>query len=264
MASSDLLPTSQPSTPNGSNFQFGRPSYASSSSNTARIPAIFRRLHKFHQMDFEMAAWQLTYLCIAPRRVYKNVYFHKQTKNTWARDDPAILVLISASIMLTSILWSFVYRLTPLSAFRLAAMMLLRDFLFTSIVVATVLYFFSNIVLLAPPSHVTADSTRVEWAYAFDVAINAFFPCFLALGVAQLMLVSIITRDNWVCLWLGNTLYLAAAGQYIYGTYLGMSSLPFLIRTELLLFPLLPVFCSYIVSLLGFNVAKTFLGVYFA
>ena len=53
------------------------------------------------------------------------------------------------------------------------------------------------------------------------------------------------------------------AGQYVYGTYLGMSSLPFLIRTELLLFPLLPIFCSYIVSLLGFNVAKTFLGVYF-
>lgn len=60
-----------------------------------------------------------------------------------------------------------------------------------------------------------------------------------------------------------NTELLCRSGQYVYGTYLGMSSLPFLIRTELLLFPLLPLFCSYIVSLLGFNVAKTFLGVYF-
>jgi UNC-50 family len=56
---------------------------------------------------------------------------------------------------------------------------------------------------------------------------------------------------------------LCRSGQYVYGTYLGMSSLPFLIRTELLLFPLLPLFCSYIVSLLGFNVAKMFLSVYF-
>lgn len=88
--------------------------------------------------------------------------------------------------------------------------MIFRDFLFTSFIAATALYFFSNFVLLAPLSHATADSTRVEWAYAFDVAINAFFPCFLALGIAQLLLVSIITRDNWVCLWVGNTLYLVA------------------------------------------------------
>lgn len=88
--------------------------------------------------------------------------------------------------------------------------MIFRDFLLTSFVAATAIYFFSNFVLLAPPSHATADSTRVEWAYSFDVAINAFFPCFLALGIAQLLLISIITRDNWVCLWVGNTLYLVA------------------------------------------------------
>lgn len=29
-----------------------------------------RRLQRFPQLDFELAAWQLTYLCIAPRRVY--------------------------------------------------------------------------------------------------------------------------------------------------------------------------------------------------
>lgn len=53
-----------------------------------RIPVIFRRLHRFQQMasmlklglslttylysaaqDFELALWQLTYLCISPRRV---------------------------------------------------------------------------------------------------------------------------------------------------------------------------------------------------
>ena len=33
--------------------------------------------------DFELAAWQVTYLFFSPRRVYRNVYYHKQTKNTW-------------------------------------------------------------------------------------------------------------------------------------------------------------------------------------
>lgn len=63
---------------------FGR----GSGSISHRVPVIFKRLHRFHQMvrnpmaiykdpspflklnqDFELAAWQLTYLCLAPRRV---------------------------------------------------------------------------------------------------------------------------------------------------------------------------------------------------
>src|SRR5882757_8214271 len=69
---------------------------------------------------------------------------------------------------------------------------------------------FSNNVLLSPPSHTTAADTGVEWAYAFDVHTNAFFPLYLTLYLAQLFLVPILLKTNWVCLWLGNTLYLAA------------------------------------------------------
>lgn len=45
--------------------------------------------------------------------------------------------------------------------------------------------------------------------------------------------------------------------------YLLVTALPFLIRTELLLFPLLPLFAAYAVSLLGFNVTRWALQVYF-
>jgi hypothetical protein len=41
------------------------------------------------------------------------------------------------------------------------------------------------------------------------------------------------------------------------------TALPFLIRTELLLAPLLPLFVGYIVSLLGFNVGRWVLDSYF-
>jgi hypothetical protein len=72
--------------------------------------------------------------------------------------------------------------------------------------------------------------------------------------------------------------------QYLYGLYLGLNgmdgpgligysslkltffhqtALPFLIRTELLLSPLLPLFAAYVVSLVGFNVAKYVLTLYF-
>jgi hypothetical protein len=49
----------------------------------------------------------------------------------------------------------------------------------------------------------------------------------------------------------------------VYGTYLGLSALPFLTHTTLLLTPLLPLFVAYVLSLLGFNVASWVLGVYF-
>lgn len=48
-----------------------------------------------------------------------------------------------------------------------------------------------------------------------------------------------------------------------FGLDLGYNALPFLIRSELLLFPIVIFFGLWIVSLLGFNIAKKVLGVYF-
>ncbi|KAK0442119.1 UNC-50-like protein [Armillaria borealis] len=220
-APSSLTSATSPS-PDGKE-SFCRPS----SSISHRVPIIFRRLHRFQQMDFELAAWQLTYLCLAPRRVYRNVYFHKQTKNTWARDDPANTV--------SAVAWAVVYSYTIFEAIQLAFLMIARDYLLTGISGPT----------------------------AFDVHTNAFFPLYLALYLAQLFLLPIVLKDNWVCLWVGNTLYLAAFAQYTYGIYLGLNALPFLVRSELLLSPLLPLFTAYIISLLGFNVAKHVLAIYF-
>ncbi|KAF5318755.1 hypothetical protein D9619_010889 [Psilocybe cf. subviscida] len=252
-----MLPTNAPYS-----SEDGRGS-SSRASDSLRLPVIFRRLHRVQQMDFEVALWQLTYLCLAPRRVYRNVYFHKQTKNTWARDDPAILVLISACICVAAVLWGIAYSYSVLDFIPLAFKMIVRDFLLSGVIMATILWFTANRLLLSPPSHSTPADSRVEWAYAFDVHTNAFFPLFLALYIAQLFLLKVVLQDNWICLWVGNTLYLAAFAQYTYGIYLGLNALPFLVRSELLLSPLLPIFTAYIVSLLGFNIAQTVLGYYF-
>ena len=106
--------------------------------------------------------------------------------------------------------------------------MIFRDFLLVGAAIATIIWyavfvshrlqqlippksarFISNTFLLSPPAHANASDTSVEWAYAFDVHTNAFFPFYLTLYLAQLFLVPIILKDNWVCLWVGNTLYLA-------------------------------------------------------
>ena len=53
-----------------------------------------RRLLHLRQMDFEFAVWQMLYLFTSPQRVYRNFHYRKQTKDQWARDDPAFLVLL--------------------------------------------------------------------------------------------------------------------------------------------------------------------------
>ncbi|SCZ90283.1 BZ3500_MvSof-1268-A1-R1_Chr9g10776 [Microbotryum saponariae] len=238
----------------------------SSALNDMKI--LLRRLSRYPQMDFEMAGWTLLHVCIAPRRVYRNVYYHKQTKNTWARDDPAVPLLISACLFLAAILWSVLYaRYDFFTTLRTIFSMVAIHFFLVGVVISTVLWAASN-KFLTHTSHTHATDQHVEWPYAFDVHANAFFPLFLQLYVAQLLLAPVVTRSNWVCLWVGNTLYLSALTQYAYVTCeqridLGYNALPFLIRSELLLFPVAIFFAFYVVSLLGFNIAKTVLGAMF-
>ena len=128
--------------------------------------------------------------------------------------------------LVAAVAWSVVYSYSIVGCFKLALLMILRDFLLVGMVVATIFWLvshmvyalrqlkmfraFSNNVLLAPPSHSTTADSKVEWAYAFDVHTNAFFPLYLTLYLGQLFLVPLLLKNNWVCLWLGNTLYLAA------------------------------------------------------
>jgi hypothetical protein len=41
-----------------------------------RMPAFFRRLFKFPQMDFETAVWEMGSLIIAPKKVFRSIYYH--------------------------------------------------------------------------------------------------------------------------------------------------------------------------------------------
>ncbi|WWD21515.1 hypothetical protein CI109_106001 [Kwoniella shandongensis] len=228
------------------------------------LPLVLRRLVKFRSMDFELAFWQLTYLVVAPRRVYKQTYHHKQTKNQWARDDPAMLILMAGCLGVAGLTWSILYRLSPLQTISTILIMIFRDFLLFSLITSFILYFLANKLLLAPAvPHASISDNRVEYAYAFDVAVNSFFPFFLSVYVGLLPLAAVVVRDNWVCLWVGNTLFLIAQVQYVYVTYLGYNALPFVARSELLLSPLLPIFGGYLLSLLGFNTAKHALELYF-
>ncbi|WWC86883.1 uncharacterized protein L201_001762 [Kwoniella dendrophila CBS 6074] len=228
------------------------------------LPLILRRLTKFRSMDFELAFWQLTYLVVAPRRVYKQTYHHKQTKNQWARDDPAMLLLIAGCLAVAGVSWSILYKYSITETISTILLMIFRDFLLSSLIIAFLFYIISNKLLVSTLAATTGVlDNKVEFSYSFDVAVNSFFPWFLSIYIGLLPLSTIVVKSNWICLWVGNTLFLIASVQYIYVTYLGYAALPFINRSEFLLSPLLPIFGGYLLSLLGFNISKFVLDFYF-
>ena len=55
-------------------------------------------------MDFEAALDEMLSLCFfAPGRIFKQAYYRKQTKNSWARDDPAFCGLQVAFLCIAAI-----------------------------------------------------------------------------------------------------------------------------------------------------------------
>ncbi|KAJ1534074.1 Protein unc-50, partial [Cladochytrium tenue] len=113
----------------------------------AAITTFFRRLAHFPQMDFELALWQMLYLCIAPRRasppteaatqiydplcrLYLLFFFlyGLETKNQWARDDPGFYVIFSACLAVTAIAYGIAYALGFLGTLKLILFMVFVDY----------------------------------------------------------------------------------------------------------------------------------------
>ena len=106
---------------------------------------------------------------------------------------------------------------------------------------------------MAPPR-----GQDVEWAYAFDVHLNAFFPLLMILHLFQLVFLGpFINAGYFLGLVFGNTLWLIAIMYYIYNTFLGYSALPFLKNTRIILYPATVVVLVYILSIaLQWNFSK--------
>lgn len=57
------------------------------------FPEYFARVADYRQMDLDATFYQMVTLCVQPAKVYKSAYYRKQTKNRWARDDPAFAAI---------------------------------------------------------------------------------------------------------------------------------------------------------------------------
>ncbi|KAL7268594.1 hypothetical protein RUND412_008778 [Rhizina undulata] len=228
----------------------------------------FRRLVKFPQMDFETAIWEMACLIIAPKKVFRSIYYHvafpmsPQTKNTWSRDDPSFIVLLTFFLTLTSLAWGLAYTPAFGSIIRLTFSLVFLHFLLTSLVFAVAGYFLCGRFLRVSGTG-TLGRTRLvlgegdmEFMYCFEIGVRAFFPVWVFLYVVQFLMMPVINKDYWISTFLGNSLYLIAFSFYCVITFLGYNALPFLHHTEIMLLPIFILVVLWAMSLFGFDIAK--------
>ncbi|KAL2460290.1 UNC-50 family protein [Abeliophyllum distichum] len=250
-----MLPTS--SSTKGRSGSYARPN--------SFLPQYLRRIVKWQQMDIEYTFWQMLHLCTSPKVVYQHTKYHKQTKNQWARDDPAFVVICSLLLAVSTIAYCAAYDHSAGHAVFVVISVLLFHFLITGAILATFCWFFTNNYLReeAPNSHVVEQ--RVEWLYAFDVHCNSFFPMFVLLYVVHYFLSPLLVAHGFVPELLSNLLFMVAVSYYHYLNFLGYDVLPFLERTTLFLYPIGAVIVlSPILILSGFNPSRYFMNVYFS
>lgn len=217
----------------------------------------FRRLIHVRQMDFEFGSWQMLYLLIAPQKVYRNFQYRKQTKDQFARDDPAFLVLLAGLLCVTSCCFGFVLGLSIVDTLKLLTWIVVIDCIGSGLLIASGLWWFSNRYLR------TVSTNDVEWAYAFDVHLNAFVPLLIVLHGIQLVFVSLIKQTWFLSILVGNTFWLVSLAYYFYITFLGYSALNFLRKTTIFLMPIVPIFLIYIFSLaVGWNFTSSLMSFY--
>jgi len=229
------------------------------------IPEYIRRLVSYHQMDLEYTFWMMFYLCFNPSRVYKTTTYHKQTKNQWARDDPAFVAILICFLFVASVAYAVAFRVTPFyNVVKLMFWAVFIDFIGLGAFIATIGYWISNKYLRIRTSVHNVEQS-VEWLYAFDIHCNSFFPVFLILYVFQFFLIPIIMQPPIWATFLSNTLYLIAFAYYYHITFLGYHALPFLQKTECFLYPIGLLVVAYVVSLIvNFNASMFVMKIYFS
>jgi UNC-50 family len=157
---------------------------ASSSATTAPTnnPMLYlQRLTDVRQMDIQSALDQMkTLLSTRPQTVYKTAYYRKQTKNHWARDDPAFVALQLVFLVIAGIAYSVAFRIKLGAAISFLLSSILCNWLGFGLLLSTVGREIANRHLV---SHQSSSHVRqqVEWLYAFDIHCNSFFPVFVVL-----------------------------------------------------------------------------------
>eukprot|EP00569_Conticribra_weissflogii_P005543 CAMPEP_0171345114 /NCGR_PEP_ID=MMETSP0878-20121228/20893_1 /TAXON_ID=67004 /ORGANISM="Thalassiosira weissflogii, Strain CCMP1336" /LENGTH=215 /DNA_ID=CAMNT_0011848459 /DNA_START=204 /DNA_END=848 /DNA_ORIENTATION=+ len=202
-----------------SSLRISVPSGSSSAPDMIEYPTItpqqyFQRMCSVDQMDLQNAVDQMRILCtLYPQRVYKMAYYRKQTKNHWARDDPAFCFLQLVMIVASSIAYGLAFRVASFSAILgFVAKSVLVHWLGFGVIMASFGRLIANQHLMGAERSTSHVRQTVEWLYAFDIHCNAFVPLFVLLYGVQFFLLPLVLGTSLLSLGISNTLFAVAFG----------------------------------------------------
>lgn len=221
---------------NGSHqFTPVRNTVGSTESRSTNWKRMARRLFRPRTLDFENAAWEIFNLVVNPKKMFRHNYTYKSNgRNSYLRDDPSFLVLLTALLFVSAIAWGATYKSGVREIIKVIFNMVFFDFFLLGIVFATILWFISN-KFFNPQfawSNVFANTAKynvnyIDWAFCFDVHCNSFFIILCLLYVVQFFMLPFLMHENsFLAIVLGNTLYFGAIGHYFVITFYGFNSLP--------------------------------------
>lgn len=180
-----------------------------------------RRAFSVQQWDLEYTFYQLIYSFRSPARVYKLTQHRKQTKNQWARDDPAFFVLLLAFLGVAAVSFGVAYEYNSPLAYAWLVAQAWLGFVGSGAVLSTACWAAANKYMRGYAHLPHAGEQEVEWLYAWDVHCNASVAVLLLLFVAQFALLPLLMRDGLLSTLLANALYAVAISQYVYVTFSG-------------------------------------------
>uniref|UniRef100_A0A1I7WZE0 Serpentine receptor class gamma n=1 Tax=Heterorhabditis bacteriophora TaxID=37862 RepID=A0A1I7WZE0_HETBA len=192
------------------------------------------------------------------------------TKDQFARDDPAFLVLLSLSLFFSSVFYAVALHLSTWGFIKFFFWVIFIDCIGIGLIVATSIWWLSNRFLRK------VKDQDVEWGYCFDVHLNAFFPMLILLHVLlPIIYTQFVDSIRFFPILLGNTIWFMAAMYYVYITFLGytvryicirllpFAALPILHKTQVFLYPITFLFILWVATVTaGWNVSRSAMGFY--
>ncbi|CAI7879249.1 unnamed protein product [Closterium sp. NIES-53] len=274
------------------------PSYASHASHAVHpsryalpaLPSLPRCVSPLSPRYFSHLDAPLPLSPLSPLSPFRPVR-RAETKNQWARDDPAFVVISAMLLAISASSYCIAYGHGIAQAGLTVFSVVVFDFLLIGAAIATLCWFVCNRYLRETggvASHAVCVQPVFEghWGrgvtcsgaegrvvrqragdmlYAFDVHCNAYFPLFVLLYVVQYFLSPLLLAPGFIPLLLSNTLYLVAFSYYHYLNFLGYDVLPFLDKTTVLLYPMPLLLLLFPISLLSrFNPTQFALSYYFS
>ncbi|MDC6272206.1 unc-50 family protein [Acetobacter pasteurianus] len=241
---------------------FGSASSIFSRNRFKTIRKLVKRLFKPSTLDFETAIWEIFHLIINPRKMYRSHYYYRQQqqlqqqqqllllqlqpqvlyaedmvgnagRNSYTRDDPSFLILITGFLCISAVAWGVVYLPNLLDIFKLITYMVFIDFYLFGIIISTVTWVVTNRLFNlemgkgTPGGFSRYSVNYIEWGFCFDIHCNSFLIIWCLLYVVQFVLLPIIRiKKSIVALILGNSLYFGSIGYYFIVSFYGFNSLP--------------------------------------